>query len=90
MEGPLAAALEVLRGRSERSAPWVRELRARESAGSLTQPVEQLADSYMHMHVNRMLRTAARAQEFVLYDLLHRLYESRAARQRRAVLSAGR
>ena len=66
------------------SVPTLRELRARESAGSLTQPVEQLADSYVHMHVNRMLRTAARAQELVLYDLLHRLYESRAARQRHA------
>jgi hypothetical protein len=33
------------------------------------------------MHANRMLRAAARAQELVLYDFLHRLYESRAARQ---------
>jgi thiopeptide-type bacteriocin biosynthesis protein len=85
-EGPLAPAREVLRRRSERSAPWVGELRAREAEGKLSQGVEQLAESYAHMHVNRMLRTAARAQELVLYDLLHRLYESRAARQRRATV----
>jgi thiopeptide-type bacteriocin biosynthesis protein len=84
VEDPLAPAREVLRRRSERSAPWVGELRAREAEGKLNQGVEQLAESYVHMHVNRMLRTAARAQELVLYDLLHRLYESRAARQRRA------
>jgi hypothetical protein len=34
------------------------------------------------MHANRMLRAAARTQELVRYDFLHRLYESRAARQR--------
>lgn len=83
-ESPLAPALEILRERSARSAPLIRELKALESAGNLTQGVEQLAESYVHMHTNRMLRTAARAQELVLYDLLHRLYESRAARQRRA------
>ncbi|OJT16483.1 hypothetical protein BO221_49945 [Archangium sp. Cb G35] len=83
VEDALAPAREVLRRRSERSAPWVGELRAREAEGKLLQGVEQLAESHVHMHVNRMLRTAARAQELVLYDLLHRLYESRAARQRR-------
>jgi hypothetical protein len=32
------------------------------------------------MHANRMLRSAHRAQEVVLYDFLARLYESQAAR----------
>jgi hypothetical protein len=36
------------------------------------------------MHVNRVARSAARAQELVLYDFLGRLYESRAARARRS------
>jgi class I lanthipeptide synthase len=32
------------------------------------------------MHVNRLIRSAQRAHELVLYDLLVRLYESQAAR----------
>jgi len=32
------------------------------------------------MHANRILRSAQRAQELVLYDLLARTYESRVAR----------
>ena len=35
------------------------------------------------MHVNRMLRSAPRAHELVIYDLLARLYESQIARARR-------
>lgn len=80
--GPLGPAAEVLRMRSEQWAPGMRELRALEAAGRLTLTVEQLATSYIHMHANRMLRTAARAQELVLYDFLRRLYTSQAARQR--------
>ncbi len=40
------------------------------------------APSYLHMHANRLLRSAHGAQELVLYDFLCRLYESRAARAR--------
>ena len=32
------------------------------------------------MHVNRLIRSAQRAHELVLYDLLTRLYESQVAR----------
>ncbi|MCC6995144.1 MAG: lantibiotic dehydratase [Deltaproteobacteria bacterium] len=46
-------------------------------------PVAELAGSYLHMHVNRMLRSSSRAQELVLHDFLGRLYESRLARERR-------
>ncbi len=80
---PLAPELrDVLVRRSEQSAPWIRQLRTLEAERGLTQSLEQLAESYVHMHANRMLRTAARAQELVLYDFLLRLYESMAARQR--------
>jgi hypothetical protein len=33
------------------------------------------------MHVNRLLRSAHRAQELVLYELLDRVYSSRAGRR---------
>jgi thiopeptide-type bacteriocin biosynthesis protein len=41
----------------------------------------ELAMSFAHMHVNRLLRSAQRAQELVLYEMLDRLYVSRAARE---------
>jgi thiopeptide-type bacteriocin biosynthesis protein len=43
----------------------------------------ELAISLAHMHVNRLLRSAQRAQELVLYEMLDRLYTSCAARQAR-------
>jgi hypothetical protein len=36
------------------------------------------------MHVNRMLRSAQRAQELVIYELLGRAYSSQAARSQAA------
>lgn len=44
--------------------------------------VEVLATSYMHMHVNRMLRSSQKLQEGILYDFLIRLLESDEARSR--------
>ncbi|RKH13386.1 Lanthionine biosynthesis protein LanB [Corallococcus sp. CA053C] len=82
-EGPLAPGLAVLRRRSERQGPVLARLRASADQGQLTQPLERVAASLVHMHTNRMLRTAARAQELVLYDFLHRLYTSRQAREKK-------
>jgi lantibiotic biosynthesis protein len=39
------------------------------------------APGYIHMHANRLLRSAHRKQEFVIYDLLTRLYESQLKRE---------
>jgi hypothetical protein len=41
------------------------------------------------MHANRLLRSAQREQEAVLYDLLARYYESEVARKRRGALTPG-
>lgn len=79
----LAPALAVLRRRSERSAPIVAELRELAAAGRLNQTIADLAPSYVHMYVNRMIRSAARAHEMVLYDFLHQLHVSRAARRKK-------
>jgi len=43
-----------------------------------------LAGSLAHMHANRLLRDAARAQELVIYDFLARLYQGARARRRPA------
>ncbi|HVG17758.1 MAG TPA: lantibiotic dehydratase C-terminal domain-containing protein, partial [Blastocatellia bacterium] len=78
--GPLAPGLAILRHRSERNAPIAAELRRLEAARRLTIPVARLAPSLVHMQVNRLIRSAQRAHELVLYDLLSAVYESRAAR----------
>jgi thiopeptide-type bacteriocin biosynthesis protein len=76
----LAPGMEVLRRRSERLEPVVGQLLAAAKAGRLPVPLVGLACSLVHMHANRLLRSAHREQELVLYDFLTRLYASQAAR----------
>jgi thiopeptide-type bacteriocin biosynthesis protein len=76
----LRRGLDVLRARSETVEPLVTELRMRESAQRLTQPLVHVVGSFVHMHANRLLRAAQRPQEAILYDFLGRLYDARAAR----------
>jgi thiopeptide-type bacteriocin biosynthesis protein len=77
----LAPGLEALRRRSSRLAPVGAELQELARRGHLSVPLTDLAMSYAHMHVNRLLRSAQRAQELVLYELLDRAYSSRAGRR---------
>jgi len=79
----LARGLEVLQRRSNRLVPIVAGLKELETAGRLSVPMAELAGSFLHMHANRMARSAARAQELVLYELLSRHHASQAARQRK-------
>lgn len=79
---PLAPGLRILEERSRQLAPVAAELRAAERDGRLSLPVAEIAPSLVHMHVNRMLRSAHRAQELVLYDFLTRLYDGQSARSR--------
>lgn len=81
-ESPLAPGIEVLRARSGRLAPAVGALGQLDREGRLSAPLAEVAASLVHMHVNRMLRSDHRRQEYVLYDFLCRLYASRAARSR--------
>jgi thiopeptide-type bacteriocin biosynthesis protein len=76
---PLAEGIRALRDRSAHVAPATRELRQLAAAGQLTEPLPELAASFVHMHVNRLLRSAQRAQELVLYELLDRAYTARSA-----------
>jgi len=54
-----------------------------EQLRALGAPVGELVHSYVHMHVNRMIRSAQRAHELVLYDLLRRHYDGVVARTRK-------
>jgi lantibiotic biosynthesis protein len=74
-----AACAAALDRRSAAIAASVARLRA--LAGSDQARLAELTMSLAHMHVNRLLRSAQRAQELVLYEMLDRLYTSRAARQ---------
>ncbi|MFB7454570.1 lantibiotic dehydratase [Streptomyces sp. NPDC056194] len=55
-------------------SPLAAELREGVRTGRITRPFTALAGTYVHLHANRVLRSAARAQELVLYDFLSRLY----------------
>ena len=81
-EHPLTPGFICLRQRTEQLHSIVAELKAAERAGRLSKPLTALAGSYLHMHANRLLRSAQRAQEMVLYNFLDRHYASRLARQR--------
>lgn len=52
--------------------------------GKLAGRMTDLASSYVHMHVNRLIRASQRAHELVLYDFLSQLYNSRSARKARS------
>jgi thiopeptide-type bacteriocin biosynthesis protein len=67
--------------RSSRIAKAVREFGSLAESGKLCTTFPNLADSYVHMHVNRMLRSSPRAHELVIYDFLFRIYDSQLARR---------
>jgi thiopeptide-type bacteriocin biosynthesis protein len=75
-----AARLARLAVRSAANRSLVAQLRALELAGRLRQPITELAHSFVHMTVNRMMRSHQRIQELVLCDLLRRHYDSAIAR----------
>jgi lantibiotic biosynthesis protein len=81
-DNALAPGFEIFHRRSARLSPIVARLKELEQAGRLTMSILELSPSYIHMHVNRLLRSAQRAHEVVLYDFLARLYESRIARSK--------
>jgi len=55
-------------------------MRALVASRRMTISMENMVVSLTHMRANRLLRSAHRAQEAVLYDFLERIYEGRAAR----------
>jgi thiopeptide-type bacteriocin biosynthesis protein len=88
-ENAFAPALDVLGRRSRANAPILEELRRLEAAGKLQGKLADMAVSLAHMHVNRFIRSAARAHEMVLYDFLFQTHRSRAARARKRPAAAG-
>ena len=58
------------------------QLAALAAQGHLEVPLGQLLGAYLHMLLNRVLPAEARLHELVLYDFLHRHYQSEQAVQR--------
>jgi len=75
-----AALLAQIAARTAANRPLAAQLRALETAGRLRQPITDLAHSFVHMTVNRMMRSHQRIQELVLCDLLRRHYDGLIAR----------
>jgi thiopeptide-type bacteriocin biosynthesis protein len=73
---------DVFTDRSTRAQQALAALHAAEQSESLDAPIAVLAESYVHMHLNRVFRAEQRAQELVVYDFLSCAYESRLARRR--------
>lgn len=71
---PLEPGFQLLAHRSGRLRAVADELRTRARRGLLDATVEDIAWSFVHMHINRLLHASQRAQELVIYDLLKRYY----------------
>jgi thiopeptide-type bacteriocin biosynthesis protein len=76
-------AKQALARRSVRVGEALRKLRALAVAGNLEADVADLAASFSHMHINRLLRSSQRAHELVLYDFLFHIYDGRIAKKTR-------
>jgi thiopeptide-type bacteriocin biosynthesis protein len=74
-------ALSALAGFSGRLQIIRAKLRELEQAGQLTASLGELAASYVHMHLNRILRSCHMEQEAVICDLLARTYVAKLARK---------
>jgi lantibiotic biosynthesis protein len=81
--GQWQLAKQALARRSLAVAPALRTLRALAAEGQLQEDVVDLAASFSHMHVNRLIRSSQRAHELVLYDFLFQIYDARIARKLR-------
>jgi lantibiotic biosynthesis protein len=79
-EPAMAIAREAFARRSVRVTIAVEKLNTLARNGHLAGDLSTLACSYVHMHVNRMIRSATRKHELMLYDFLSRVYDGEAAR----------
>ena len=79
--GELDLRRKAFERRSVRNREVAATLRALFEAGRLDAAIEDLVQNYVHMHVNRIVRSDWRQHELVLYDFLFRLYDGHLARE---------
>jgi thiopeptide-type bacteriocin biosynthesis protein len=80
LDPPVALVRRALTSRDAGLADLGVQWRDAATGGQLTTSLDEIAGSLTHLHVNRMLRGAQRAQELVVYDLLDRWYRNPRAR----------
>ena len=86
------AGRAILSRRSQQNTSCANELRRHADAGRLTTSLGDIALALLHMHANRLLRSACGAQESILYEFLYRYYDGqirRSASTAQRVPSAG-
>jgi lantibiotic biosynthesis protein len=71
---------QAFQTRSNRSLSAIHALRALFREGKLRTDLTELAATFVHMHINRMMESSWRHYECILYEFLYRLYDSRLAR----------
>lgn len=67
---------DVFARRSTQQASIVAKLLDFDRANELSSPLATIIPSYLHMHINRLLKSDHRAHELLIYGLLSRWYES--------------
>ncbi|MFN0063759.1 MAG: lantibiotic dehydratase [Myxococcaceae bacterium] len=80
---PLSSGVQILEERSKAVRPIASALWELEKQGGLTCQVQELLRAYLHLQINRYLRSTPREQEMAMYDMLRRHYESLIARARK-------
>lgn len=73
---------EIFRERSQSLAPCIEHIMRLDESKELGVHKLDLIASYLHMFLNRFLRSKQRVQELVIYDILHQHYKSLIARKR--------
>jgi thiopeptide-type bacteriocin biosynthesis protein len=76
-------ARDALARRSVTVSEAIRKLRTLAAENKLEAEVADIAPSFSHMHINRLMRSSQRAHELVLYDFLFQIYDGRMARKTR-------
>lgn len=80
----LAPGLEILARRDATLMTLAQDMTRIVSETSPATSKDDLIRSLVHMFVNRSQRSAQRMQEFVIYDFLERIYDSRIARLKKS------
>jgi thiopeptide-type bacteriocin biosynthesis protein len=72
---------ELFKIRKESLSTYANEILSLSKENKLSVKLNDLVASYIHMFLNRFLRSKQRMQEMVIYDLLHQHYKSLIARE---------
>lgn len=72
---------KLINQRSEKSQSNIKEIIALHKEKKLTQNINTIISSYIHMNCNRLFRIKPREQEYILYDFLTRFYTKKIYRR---------